>query len=212
MCLTVKESLSALIIIIVISVLLFIRGNDYDKLVAALFLIISLIQVAEYLFHAGLITPDTGGRMIYLILWLQVAVFAVGLHVQFRTDFTACWALLFTTIFVAALFYSLDKSFNVTKEYGHLVWTKENEDGNILGTSAILYMIGLFAPFLIIQYYEKWNNISVWLIFAALILSFLLVKAFYPKLVFSSLWCYSAIGVLFVAWLVGAYQEHYNKN
>ena len=211
MCLTTKESISAFILLVVVSVLLFFRDNGYDRLICALFLVISLIQFTEFLLHAGCISPDTGGRLIYLILWLQVTVFAIGLEVEFHTTFTKCWAAIFSLIFIIALYHSFDRKFDVSQEYGHLVWTKENENGNILGPSAILYMIGLFIPFFIIQYYNNWSNIPIWIILAALILSFLLVRIFYPKLVFSSLWCYSAIGVLFVAWLVGAYNEHSNK-
>jgi hypothetical protein len=186
----------------------FFRNNGYDRLICALFLVISLIQFTEFLLHAGCISPDTGGRLIYLILWLQVTVFAIGIEVYFHTVFTACWAAIFSLIFIVALFHSFDRKFDVTREYGHLVWTKENENGNILGSSAILYMIG---PFLIIQYYKKWSNIPIWIILAALILSFLLVRIFYHKLVFSSLWCYSAIGVLFTTWLVGAYRDNSDK-
>ena len=208
MCLTTKESVSALLIIVVISVLLFMRDNTYDRLIAILFLVISLIQLTEFLFHEGCISPDTGGRLIYIILWLQVAVLGVGLEVTFHTNFTTCWAAIFVVIFVAAVYTSLNRTFEVTREYGHLVWTKENEDGNILGPSAILYFIGLFVPFLIIEYYNDWNNMPIWIILAALTASFVLVRMAYPRLVFSSLWCYSSVGVLFVAWLVGAFQEH----
>lgn len=212
MCLSTKESASAFILLVVVSILLFIRNNGYDRLLAVLFFVISLIQVTEYLFHSGIISADEGGRMIYLTLWLQVAVLAIGLEVHFHTNFTKFWAAIFSLIFIIALGYSCTKEFNVTREYGHLVWTKENENGNILGLPAILYMMGLFLPFFIIQYYENWSNIPMWIVLAALILSFLLVSMIYPKLVFSSLWCYSSVGVLFVAWLVGAFGEHSIKN
>lgn len=208
MCLSTKESASAFMLLVVVSILLFIRNSGYDRLIAVLFFVISLIQMTEYLFHAGCISADEGGRLIYLVLWLQVAVLAIGLEFTFQTGFTKCWAVAFTLIFIIALCHSFNKSFNMTKEYGHLVWTKENENGNILGPYAILYFIGLFIPFFIIEYYNNWENVPIWIIFAALVLSFLLVRVFYPKIVFSSLWCYSAIGVLFVAWLVGAYRNN----
>jgi hypothetical protein len=210
MCLTTKESLFALIILVVISILLFIRNIGYDRLYAALFLVVSLIQVVEYLFHAHKISSNTGGKLIFLILWLQVVVLAIGLQIYFATTFTAVWAVIFILVFVGALYYASFTKFKVSTEFGHLVWSKDGKCGNILGNYGILYLIGLFVPFLIIQYYNGWRNTGVWILFIALILSYIFVRMFYPKLVFSSLWCYSAVGIAFVAWLIGAFYEHKN--
>jgi len=208
MCLTAKASLFAFIILIVIAILLYIRNIKYDRIFASFILAVSLIQLTEYLFHSKLISSQIGGKMIFTILWFQVLVLAIGIQILYQTTLTSIWMILFTIIFIIALYYVVQHIFEVTTGYGHLIWSQQDINDNILGNTKFIYLLGLFVPLFIILYYSEWSDISMWIIIVTFILSILLVRWIYPRMVFSSLWCYSAVGVAFVIWLVGAFYEH----
>ena len=174
---------------------------------SAVFLIISLVQLVEYLFHSGQIDSNTGGVLIYIILWLQVVVLALAIQVHFNTSLTMIWAVIFVIIFMIALNYASKTKFFVGKEYNHLIWSQEGYNGNILGGKEIIYSIGILGPIFIVEYYNNWKNIGIWIFFASVILSALFVREYYPKIVFSSLWCYSAIVLAFVAFLIGVFPK-----
>ncbi len=207
MCLTSRESILAFIILVVIAILLYIRNIKYDRILAVFLFAVSLIQLTEFFYHNGSLSSSTGGRLIFMILWLQVLVLAVGVQIYYQTTLTSLWMILFIVIFMIALFYSVGQRFSVTTGDGHLVWSQDGKTSNILGKGAFLYLAGLFIPLLIILYYSGWKDTGMWIILIAVLLSIFLVRVFYPKLVFSSLWCYSAVGVAFVVWLVGAFYE-----
>ena len=164
MCITAKESSLAFAVLVYISILLYIRNNKYDRIIAALFIVISMIQFIELLYHTKNISSDHGGRSLYLILLLQTVVLAFGLHYHFKSKLTLAWLGVFLAIFMSGLIYSLITSFSVTKEYGHLVWSRKNEKGILNNTFGILYLLGLFVPFFIIQYYLLINLILHYLI------------------------------------------------
>lgn len=207
MCMTEKESILAFVIIIFISILLWIRNIKYDRVMAALFVVISLIQLTEYFYHARMIDSSTGGKSIFLILWLQVAVLALFIHIYYKTRLTKVWLILFALIFIIALFYAYGHNFDVSTDCGHLVWSQENTRGTILGASGFIYILGLFIPMLMVLYYSDWQDTGMWFILTVLLLTVLFVRYYYPKIVFTSLWCYSAVAVIFAAWLAGAF--HY---
>jgi hypothetical protein len=209
MCISAKASLLSFAIMAGISLALFIRNEQYDRILAALLIIVSLIQLTEYFFHIGSIYSDNAGRSIFIILWLQVAVLGLALYWHFRTELTLFWASIFVIIFLLAVLYSFSVDFFVNREDGHLVWTKGTKYGVILGSySSWLYLIGLIIPLFIILYYNNWKNIGMWIILVAIALSIFFVKWFYPNIIFPSMWCYSAIFVAFVFWLVAAFNEH----
>lgn len=213
MCITSKESSLAFAALLGVSVLLYIRNNEYDRIIAALFIVISMIQLVELLYHTHNISSDNGGRMLYLILLLQTFVLAIGLYYHYRTTFTKVWVGLYSVLFFGGLLYSLNTSFSVSQEHGHLVWSRRNSDrATILGDIGWLYLLGLFGPFFVIQYYNNWKNAGIWILLIVLTLSAIVVRIVYPKVCFSSMWCYSSIAVAFTAWLIGAFDEHKHRS
>lgn len=210
MCINEKESILGFSIMLGISLALYIRNGEYDKIIAALFVIISLIQLIEYLYHSKNITSENGGKLLHIILWLQLAVFGVGLYLHFKTIATAVWAIFFVMLLVGSILNIGNGTFSVTRERGHLVWNRKsssykNLSTSILGYFGVLYIIGLFGPFLIVQYYENWRNKKIWLILLSLLIATFSMRAFYPSINFASMWCYSAVGVIFTAWVAGAF-------
>jgi hypothetical protein len=208
MCINAKSSLLSFGIMAGIALALFIRNEQYDKLLATLLITIAIIQLWEYFYHTGSIHSDTIGRGIFITLWLQVAVLAFALYWHFKTNLTTVWIGIYIPIFIFAFFYAMGTSFSVTKEAGHLVWTRGEHHGSILGSySSWVYLIGLVAPILIILYYNNWQNTGMWIILLAIALSIGFVKWFYPSIVFPSMWCYSATFIAFTFWLISAFNK-----
>jgi len=76
MCITAKASISAFIIILFMSVMLLYRNALFDKEIASVAIIISLIQLVEYGIHTKVLNSSLGGKLLFVILWLQIAVFS----------------------------------------------------------------------------------------------------------------------------------------
>jgi hypothetical protein len=231
MCITSKESSLAFATLICISMLLYIRNNKYDRIIAVLFIVISMVQFIELLYHTKNISSDNGGRALYVILLLQPLVLAIGLNNHFNSpskagqprknvsiresrfkSFILVWLCIYFVIFLCGLIYSTTIPFSVTQEYGHLVWSKAGQNGIFDNTAVILlYLLGIFFPFFIIQYYENWRDIGIWILLFVMVLSSVIVKIVYPGVCFSSMWCYSSVSIIFTAWLIGAFDEHKNQ-
>lgn len=207
MCISKKDSLISFLTIAGISVLLYIRNKEFDRVFASLLIIVSLIQICEYCFHAHITGSNITGRMIFLTLWLQIAVLGIALYYYYRTTFTLVWMIFFIIVILVALYYSVKLTFCVREEGGHLVWAQEGTKSRILGGFSWLYLIGLIFPFFIILYYENWRNVGVWLLLLAVILSIVFVRWKYPSIVFSSLWCYSASLVAFAAFMIASFNK-----
>ena len=206
MCLTTKDSLLAFSILIIISVLLYIRNDKYDRIISYLFVVISGIQLIEYLYHANIISSTTGGFMIFIDLWLQIAVLSIGIDWYFNTKLTRIIAIFFSIVLIIALIYSFNCEFEVTRASGHLEWFRQSSS-SILGNFGLVYLAGLLIPFLVIEYYSDWKDIGSWILLGSIFGSALVVRYKYPSIVFPSLWCYSAVAIIFVAWIVGAFNE-----
>lgn len=208
MCYTAKDSILSFLVMGGLSIALLIRNKGYDYIFFCLLIIVSLIQLCEYFRHAGYWSADTTGRAIFIVLWLQVVAFAFGMFSYFDTQLTLIWLALFIFVFIIAVFYSTQHTFSAREEGGHLVWGQDGQKGKIMGgMPSWLYMVGLIVPFFIILYYSGWSNVGIWILLAAVIFSIFFTRFLYPAIHFPSLWCYSAIGIAFVAWLVGAYSD-----
>jgi hypothetical protein len=205
MCISAKDSLLNLALMSGLALALFIRNKGYDIIFASLLIIVSLIQLIEYLYHSEMLSSDTSGRSIYIILWLQLFVLGIAMYSYFKTRLTFLWAILFTLILIIAIYYSRMMPFSASKEGGHLVWGKNN--GSIMGNSRWIYLTGLLVPLLIIQYYNNWSNKSIWILVVTFILTIAFVKYFFTSDIFPSLWCYSALAFFFVVWLCEAFSS-----
>lgn len=204
MCISAKESAIAFSVMIFI-----IRNEQYDRILASLLIVVSLVQLVEYFYHMKELCSDEAGRLLFIILWLQVAVLAFTVYLWFETTLTSWWCIIFVAIFLITLYYAFTVSFSVTQESGHLVWTKDCEKGTILGSYlTIIYLVGLIGPLFIILYYNQWKNVGMWIILGVVLLTILFTRWLYPSIVFPSMWCYSAIAIAFTMYLVGAFNEH----
>lgn len=222
MCISLRESALAFAIIVVIVIVLWIRNARYDHLLASVLFVVGLIQLAEVFYYLGY-DPGRVGLSIYIILWLQPLVLAIAMYCYFRTPLTLFWLVLFIVVFVVALIYT--GTFSVGKNSSnYLVWRRKpsslspettisdrpfwsKNGGALLGNWGWLYLVGIFIPFLIVEYYSNWRDIGLWLVLATLVLTAIIVYFVYPKVSFPSLWCYAAVAVAAVAYLQGAFPE-----
>jgi len=206
MCIDAKQSLIALGVMIFISFIMYIRNIGYDRIFCFLLVAVSLIQFVEFLYHSSYIEGCTAGKAIFLILWLQVLVFALALYYKFRTSLVGVYTIFFGVVFLIAILYSVNTNFSVTTGAKHLLWQRYGlKEGNILGNSKWIYLAGLIVPLFIILYYNKWKETGTWILLGSIIFSIIFTKMISSGVYFPSMWCYSAIFIAFTAYLIGAF-------
>jgi hypothetical protein len=204
MCLTVEESVMAFVVMIVVSIMLILRNQSYDRIFGIFFIAVAVIQLIEAFYHGQLLTAQVAGSMIFLTLLFQLDLLALLCCIYYPSSTTKTWLVIVMIVTAIAVISNLDSVFSVIHGK-HLIW--QSAEGNILGSFKIFYLLGLFVPFIILLHAVKKRSYKLWLVLAALILSFLVVWYAYPQIYFTSMWCYSAIGVIFVAWLAGAFNQ-----
>ena len=219
MCYTAKASITAWWILAMMALFLWYRNEAYDRAIAIFVFTLGLIQLIEYGIHSGA-DPMQSGQALYITLWLQCLVLAIGVFIFIKSTIDntddptltenivatiAGWNLfLFAVVFIVALVIALssESSFSgAPGSSGHIEWYKDG--GFILGRWGWLYLIGLFAPLILIFAYYTWADIGIAVLILYGVLSAAYVLANYPLAAFSSMWCYLAIGFAFLAWMIG---------
>lgn len=206
---------------------LWYRNERYDRALAIFVLTLGLIQLIEYGIHSGA-DPEQSGRALYITLWLQCLVLAIGVFLFINSSIDpeqptisdniihaiAGWNLfLFAIIFVVTLvlsFTSGSKFSGAPGESGHIEWSKDG--GSLLGNIGWLYIIGIFLPLALIFAYYSWADIGIAVLILYGVLSFAYVAANYPISSFSSMWCYIAVGFAFLAWFMGIFPKCNDNN
>jgi len=227
MCFSPKSSLSSWWILALMSLFLWYRNEKYDRALAVFVFTLGLIQLIEYGIHSGA-DPEQSGRALFITLWLQCLVLAIGVFVFISaskdTDnpstsenvvhTIAGWNLfLFAIIFVVALVLSFtsDSTFSAAPgPSGHIEWYMNG--GSILGKWGWLYLIGLFVPLILIFAYYMWADIEIAILILYGILSAVYVLANYSSTAFTSMWCYYSIGFSFLAYFLGIIPSCANTN
>lgn len=215
---TAKASISSWWIFAFMALFLWYRNIGYDRALAIFALTLGLIQLIEYGIYSGT-NPEQSGRTIFIILWLQCLVLAIGVWIFINGSIDshnpslgenivhtiAGWNLLFFAIvFVTCLVISFtsDSTFSASPgPSGFIEWYMNGHP--MLSQWGWLYFIGIFAPLFLIFAYYAWADLSV----AILILYGILAAAFifinYPSTVFGSIWSCFLIGFIFLAWFLG---------
>lgn len=215
---TAKASITSWWILAMMSLFLWYRNEKYDRALSVFVFTLGLIQLIEYGIHSGA-DPDQSGRALYITLWLQCLVLAIGVFL-FISDSVdpdnptltenivhtiAGWNLfLFAIVFVVALILSFisDNTFSgAPGKSGHIEWYMN--DGMILGNWGWLYIIGLFVPLILIFAYYMWADIAIAILILYGALSAVYVMTNYPPNAFSSMWCYLSLGFAFLAFFLG---------
>lgn len=217
MCYTAKASVTSWWILALIALFLWYRNERYDRALAVFVLTLGLIQLIEYGVHSRA-DPQQSGRAIYITLWLQTLVLAIGVFVFIRSQIgdtatisesiihtIAGWNLfLFAIVFVVALVLAFTSGAQFSAApgpSGHIEWYQNG--GSLLGSWGWLYLVGIFLPLVLLFAYYCWADIptAVLILYGALSAAY--VVANYPSAAFSSMWCYIAVGFAFLAWFLG---------
>ena len=143
MCFTAKASISSWWILAFMSLFLWYRNENYDRALSAFVFTLGLIQLIEFGIHSGA-NPYQSGRAIFITLWLQCLVLAIGVFVFIRSAkdpdnpttgenviYTiAGWNLfLFAFVFIVILLYAFfsDAEFSGSKKSDHIEWHRNGQ-------------------------------------------------------------------------------------
>lgn len=223
MCMNAKASITSWWILALMSLFLWYRNYKYDRALSVFIFTLGLIQLIEYGIHCGA-DPQQSGRALFITLWLQCLVLAIGVFIFIKTDrdshtnhstsqniiqIISGWNLfLFAIVFVVSLVLSFTANHNFSGApgpSGHIEWYLNNKP--LLGPWSILYIVGVFLPLFLIFAYYSWADIGIAILIIYSALSACYVMANYPPNAFSSMWCYLSIGFAFLAWFVGIFQS-----
>lgn len=148
-----------------ISVLLYIRNEIYDRIIATLFVVMSAVQFIKLLYNTGNICCDIKGKLLYIILLLQTLVLALGLYRYYKNILIKAWLGFYSLLFIGGVLFALNKDFNEKHEYGQLFsYRCKDIETTILGNLGWFYVLGIFVPLFVIQYYNDWKNIAIWIL------------------------------------------------
>lgn len=218
MCYSPKASITSWWILALMSLFLWYRNERFDRALSIFVFTLGLVQLIEYGIHSGT-DPHQSGRALYITLWLQCLVLAIGVFIFIRSSkdpdnpsltenivhTIAGWNLfLFAIIFVVTLVLSFtsDNTFSAAPgPSGHIEWYMNGQP--FLGKWGVLYLIGVFVPLILIFAYYMWADVGIALLILYGVLSATYVLATYPPAAFSSMWCYLAVGFAFLAWFIG---------
>jgi len=202
MCFSAKSSLIAFWILVVLAVLLWYRNQAYDRVLAAFVFALGLIQLIEYGIWSGA-SPSQAGKALFLTLWLQVLILAIGVFIYLKTALAGASLVLFAVVFLVALFYVFAGKANFSAApgaSGHIEWYRNG--GFLLGNWGYLYLLGLFRPFVLLLAHYHWQNIGLMVLIAYGLLSIAYISYKYPPQAFGSAWCFVSIIFVFLIWIV----------
>ena len=226
MCETAKASITSWWILALMSLFLWYRNEKYDRALSVFVFTLGLVQLIEYGIHSGT-DPHQSGRALYITLWLQCLVLAIGVFIFINSkkdpdnpsisenviNTIAGWNLfLFAIVFVVMLvlsFTSENVFFGAHNPSGRIEWYKDGQQ--LLGAWGWLYLIGILIPLLLIFAYYMWADVGIAILILYGILSAIYVLANYPPASFNSMWCYLAVGFAFLAWFVGIIPSNNNS-
>lgn len=223
MCTTAKESLSAWWILCFMTLFLWYRNNTYDRALSCFIFTLGLVQLIEYGIHSGA-DPSQSARALFLILWLQCLVLAIGVFLFIKSDtnpkkndvvdvndgavlIISGWnLLLYAIIFIVGLgwsFYADENNFDskTNEDFGCVEWSMNG--GSILGNWWILYIFGIFCPLILLFAHYQWSCMPLAILIGYGLLSAGYVANKYPPHALASMWCYLGIGFAFLAWYIG---------
>ena len=145
--------------------------------------------------------PKQGGKMIYIILWLISFIFALSVLVTIQTTYSLIWFILVSIVFLFTASYVFlskkDDKFVVRNDNGYLIYKFE---------CAWLFIISLFVSLLLLMSYYNWVDVGLYLVFAYLLISAIIINHYMGWEKFPSVWCYSFVGIVFIVWLCGMFK------
>ena len=112
---SIKTSLLAWWIVIIIAVFLWYRNHDYDRIVSAIAVVLGLFQLIEYGIFNNM-NPNQGGKLIFSVLWLLLLILAISTFIYTKNVISLIWLIIMSTIFLFIVTYTFttdSNNFNV---------------------------------------------------------------------------------------------------
>lgn len=216
MCYTAKASVTAWWILAMMSLFIWYRNERFDRALAVFIFALALIQLIEYGVHSG-VSPSQAGQALFLTLWLQCLVLAIGVFVFIKgardADETSTrenvvslisgWNLaLFAIVFLAAIIYSFTLDFSASPgPSGHIEWYANG--GPLLGGWGWIYLLGVFGALLLLFAFYNFADLPLGILILYGLLSFAYIARNFERQAFTSMWCYLSVGFAFLVWFLG---------
>lgn len=196
---SMRSSLLAWWLLLIIAVFLWYRNDKYDRTFSGIAVVVAMIQLIEYGVYNNM-NPKQGGKMIYIVLWLISFIFALAVLVTIRTTYSLIWFILVSIVFLFAASYVFlskkDDKFTIRKDDGYLIYKFEG---------AWLFIISIFMSLLLLMSRYDWKDIGLYLVFFYLLISAIIINHCLGWERFPSIWCYSFVGIVFIVWLSGMF-------
>jgi hypothetical protein len=216
-----KLSISSWWILVLMALFLWYRNEKYDRALSIFVFTLGLIQLIEYGIYSGA-DPKQSGQAIFLTLWLQCLVLAIGVFTFINNTITSTATttqniahviagfnlFLFSIIFVICLVISFSPDISLTASLNsneQIIWNQNNS--SILNKWEWLYLIGIFIPLFLIFAYYMWADLEIAILILYGIFSVTYITTHYKITSFDNLWCYLTVGFVFLAWFLGIFPQ-----
>ena len=214
MCYSANVSLISSGVLILFGICMMIRRAPLDLMLAGFILVLSFIQIIEFGLHSNILSSEKGGRMLFITLLFQGVILSASVWAVTGSLVAAGIGIITISTLIVGWIATWNSKFSAFPgNCGHMKWKKDG--GPLLGNFGLLYLFGLFAPFLVIAFaptlHGKMNThpITKGMIGCVLILegilSALYVYFSFPASEFSSQWCVLSIFFSILAWILGSF-------
>jgi hypothetical protein len=217
-----KTSITSWWLLALLALFLWYRNVTYDRALSVFVLTLAIIQLIEYGVYSN-VNPSQSGTAIYLTLWLQCLVLAIGVFIFIRdhhdsestslqeniVNSLAGWnVVLQAIIFVIALITSYwseeGSTLAVTNQDGLIEW-KDSSGGTLLGKWWILYALSIATPLLLLLAKYTFTDITLIVLLVYGIVSACYVMKYYQANNFGSMWAFLSVGFVFLLWFAGLF-------
>jgi len=193
MCHDAKTSIGTFLFVGGISLFLWFRNKSSDRAIALIFLVISSMQLVEFVIwtHLGP-TPENkaASSLIPILLYTQPLLIALIMWI-FKAGYSTYSYLVYGLLALFPIFlWNLSTSYTTVSSRGHLEWNHQYPY-----IFLIIYYSSMSYLFLTLK-----NSLAGLSLFGAYFGSWLYYKHYYDR-DWSSMWCHAVNGAAFVALL-----------
>lgn len=207
----IKNSLITWWILLIISVFLWFRNYEYDRMMASLAFTIALIQLVEYGIFNNM-NNYQGYILIFIILWLVILILSLSVLVFTKNIISLIWAIIVSILFLFMTVHILTTGNNDGNNNGNrnekaqFIQIEKNKlkYGYTIDDIFWVYIICFLVPFFIL-FSEIGNRFYLFTIIFYILASMITVYAIFGKDFFFSIWLYSLVGLFFLCWFIGMF-------
>ncbi len=196
----VKTSLIGWFLLVVISVLLWYRNDNYDRVFCIYGVLAAVILLLYYGVHSGM-SPSSAGQISYAVVWIFIILLFAMVYVV--TAMPSAGILTIVSIVVASfvLFFTFSGNprIDISGEPG--------APPSWYGESWSFYLIiaALIVPLLLLLVYSKWSDPVLYIAIGFLLGSALLLINLHPEERAIGLWFYSMTILILFFWVVNMF-------